>query len=679
MSALQLRGNPNYRGSRPNPSPPTADRPLLSRKRESTPEKLQGETKTKPPRNFASLLASSNSEETKRDTSDDDSDTERPHKKRTMSVDESQDPTPISNPCPSVLRWSNPDPYTAIPLPSKQMNQRLDVVKLIHKPRLDDKAKAAETDELRENLDFISLSMISESEHQSNAPENASDIALKGPTGQENVYSADPSRKRTQRGAIKRHVRKTGKPTSKYNCDGSVIKEWRPPSQETGTPWFESTPSSLHIEFQLDREILSFYDWAKPQEFGNVVRRDLVERLNIAFQSRYAGTEIHAFGSFGSGIYLPTADIDLVILSDNFRRTGVRSFGERKGKIYAISGFLESTNIAVPDSIECVTHARVPILKFVDRLTGLRVDMSFDNNSGLMANETFQTWKEQFPIMPVILSVVKQFLLIRGLNEVRTGGLGGFSVTCLVTSLLQHLPKGHMQLNPGSILMEYFNFYGNKFQYNQAAICLDPPGYFSKKSFGTADRLTIEDPNNTDNDISGGTRAIDLILRTFASAHTTLKNRMEHLALVRGPNKSILGPIIAANFEKYTEQHNQLRRRSAFRSPAAARRAAAYKPSATPLQQLINNARSRSKGTRAEPEDVSDEYSSETKLVKPRKGQIGRQARRWRAARIKRLRPEFKNLPSYLTVKQALWHGGYATNGEMKRDLSSRERRQAAA
>ncbi|KAJ5275483.1 hypothetical protein N7505_004028, partial [Penicillium chrysogenum] len=134
-------------------------------------------SKTKPPRKFASLLTSSNSEETKRDTSDDNSDTERPYKKRTIN------PTLISNPCPSVPRWSNPDPYTAIPLLSKQTNQRLDVIKLIHKLRLNDKAKAAETDELRENLDFISLSMISELEHQSNAPENASDIALKGLIG----------------------------------------------------------------------------------------------------------------------------------------------------------------------------------------------------------------------------------------------------------------------------------------------------------------------------------------------------------------------------------------------------------------------------------------------------------------------------------------------------------------
>jgi non-canonical poly(A) RNA polymerase PAPD5/7 len=112
--------------------------------------------------------------------------------------------------------------------------------------------------------------------------------------------------------------------------------------------------------------------------------------LKTAFQNRYAGIEIHAFGSFASGVYLSTADIDLVILSDSFRHTGVRSFGEKKGELHAISDFLESIHIAVPDSIECVAHARVPIVRFVDSLTGLRVDMSFDNNSGLIAAETFQ-------------------------------------------------------------------------------------------------------------------------------------------------------------------------------------------------------------------------------------------------------------------------------------------------
>jgi non-canonical poly(A) RNA polymerase PAPD5/7 len=204
--------------------------------------------------------------------------------------------------------------------------------------------------------------------------------------------------------------------------------------------------------------------------------------LETVFQQRYHNVSIRTFGSFASGLYLPTADIDLVLLSNTFLRTGVRTFGERKGQIYAFSAFLKSTNLAVPNSIECIASARVPILKYVDKLTGLRVDLSFDNDSGLIANDTFQKWKTQYPMMPVLLAVIKQFLLIRGLNEVPTGGLGGFSITCLVTSLLQHLPQGHMQPNLGTILLDFFNFYGKQFSYDRLAIRMDPPGYFNKVS-----------------------------------------------------------------------------------------------------------------------------------------------------------------------------------------------------
>lgn len=171
-----------------------------------------------------------------------------------------------------------------------------------------------------------------------------------------------------------------------------------------------------------------------------------------------------------------------MLLSHTFLRTGVRTFGERKGQIYAFSAFLKSTNLAVPNSIECIASARVPILKYVDKLTGLRVDLSFDNDSGLIANETFQKWKTQYPMMPVLLAVIKQFLLIRGLNEVPTGGIGGFAITCLVTNILQHLPQGHMQPNLGTILLDFLNFYGKQFSYTTIAVRMDPPGYFTKVS-----------------------------------------------------------------------------------------------------------------------------------------------------------------------------------------------------
>ncbi|BAE55212.1 unnamed protein product [Aspergillus oryzae RIB40] len=305
---------------------------------------------------------------------------------------------------------------------------------------------------------------------------------------------------------------------------------------------------------KLHNEILSFYYWVKPVEYEQIVRADLIERLQTAFQSRYYGVQLRAFGSFASGLYLPTADIDLVLLSSNFMRHGIKTFGERKGQIYAFSAFLRNLDIAVPGSIETIAHARVPILKFVDKMTGLRVDLSFDNDSGLVANNTFQQWKSEYPAMPVIVSVIKQFLLLRGLNEVPCGGLGGFSITCLVTSLLQHLPHGSMSQNLGSILMDFFEFYGHEFDYETVGIRMEPPGYFNKDA-----RLSIEDPNNADNDVSGGTREIALIFKSFRDAYRLLKERMVYTAMAGDQNNSILESIIAANYDEYTEQRWQLR------------------------------------------------------------------------------------------------------------------------
>jgi non-canonical poly(A) RNA polymerase PAPD5/7 len=76
---------------------------------------------------------------------------------------------------------------------------------------------------------------------------------------------------------------------------------------------------------------------------------------------------------------------------------------------------------------------------------------------------------------------------MRGLNEPVNGGIGGFSVTCLVVSLLQNMPQvqsGSMipEHHLGEILMEFLDLYGNQFNYEHTAIQLNPPGYIPKVS-----------------------------------------------------------------------------------------------------------------------------------------------------------------------------------------------------
>ncbi len=203
----------------------------------------------------------------------------------------------------------------------------------------------------------------------------------------------------------------------------------------------------------------------------------MFQRLQQILRAFQPG-ELKAFGSYAAGLYLPTADMDLVYLTRNFR-PGTFAKSQAKNLVYSVAPFLERARIAQGQIVK-IPKAKVPIIKFVDRVSGLKIDLSFDNDTGIVAIDTFHKWKVDYPIMPMIVSVVKQHLMIRGLNDVSTGGLGGFSAICLVTSLLQHLPITQRPVNLGDILLEFFNFYGNVFDRRLTILRLDPPAYLDK-------------------------------------------------------------------------------------------------------------------------------------------------------------------------------------------------------
>ena len=183
--------------------------------------------------------------------------------------------------------------------------------------------------------------------------------------------------------------------------------------------------------------------------------------------------------------------MDIVINSDTFASTRQPLICQSKTKIFRFGDFIRSSRMAREGSVDVVASAKVPIVKFVDSITGIKVDVSFENNTGLAAIDTFAAWKRQYPAVSVIVAIVKQFLMMRGLNEVQFGGLGGFSVTCLVVSLLQNMPRvqnGSLvpEHNLGEILIEFLDFYGNRFDLSRTGIMMQPPGYFDKVRTATS-------------------------------------------------------------------------------------------------------------------------------------------------------------------------------------------------
>lgn len=195
--------------------------------------------------------------------------------------------------------------------------------------------------------------------------------------------------------------------------------------------------------------------------------------------------DVFSFGSFAAGLYLPNADMDLVVISNEYRTSGKKVACQSPKEMHKFAMQLRTSRIAQEGSVVVITQAKVPLIKFVDSITSINVDISFENETGLIANTTFLTWKTQFPAMPILVTVIKQFLMMRGLNEVVNGGLGGFSVTCLVTSLLQNLPRVQTkELIPehhlGEMLIEFLDFYGNQLDVSRTGIMMDPACYFNK-------------------------------------------------------------------------------------------------------------------------------------------------------------------------------------------------------
>ncbi|KAI9051262.1 hypothetical protein LZ554_005363 [Drepanopeziza brunnea f. sp. 'monogermtubi'] len=634
-----------------------ADRDFLKTNREPTPELMTGmEEDGESGAKYIAPDDVSDSEEEDMDISGSEDNEAQEHKKKQART------TGKAADGDSVPRWSNPDPYTALPPPDESRGKKKDVVKLIRKARVtgtaDHVSKAATTDDFI-SFDFddeesegedvkagvgvqgaptgprvisgsanqvnvtrpATLSTFNQDERQHGEQQfgpqsqaSGSNLPRSPPTQHETPLqlpqnsgkgmgfqikakasdapankkividlTSDPvlgTRKRTVNDEIKNlgtiskppivHAPRAGRPIGKPS--GKILSGWARSPSSSATPWLGIDHSdSAGMGVWLHKEIMDFYDYVKPRDFEQEIRLRLVEELRSKFkQYFYSDDDIQPFGSFPAGLYLPTSDMDLVCISREYTADGRKIFGQGHRGLANFCEFLRKYKFPLDNQIEVISKAKVPLVKYMDNLTGLKVDVSFENTTGIVANTTFQNWKKEFPAVPILVTLIKHLLAMRGLNEPVNGGIGGFSVTCLVVSLLQNMPQVQSRnLVPehhlGEILMEFLDLYGNQFNTLTTAIIMNPPGYLPKKRTNipynkrTPDKFCIIDPNRPDNDISGGSSNTSGIRKCFSEAYDALQHRMGELQRSENrKNQSLLDCIIGGNYKSFELQRAHL-------------------------------------------------------------------------------------------------------------------------
>ncbi|XP_041867455.1 terminal nucleotidyltransferase 4A isoform X2 [Melanotaenia boesemani] len=312
----------------------------------------------------------------------------------------------------------------------------------------------------------------------------------------------------------------------------------------TWTPWKirKYNPGVLG----LHEEVMDFYNFMSPRPEEAAMRKEVVSRIEMIIKELWPTADVQIFGSFSTGLYLPTSDIDLVV------------FGKwERPPLQELEQALRKHKVAEPFSIKVLDKATVPIIKLTDQETEVKVDISFNVETGVKAASFIKDYVKKYPVLPYLIFVLKQFLLQRDLNEVFTGGISSYSLILMVISFLQLHPRidaRNPSENLGVLLIEFFELYGRHFNYLKTAIRIRNGGaYVAKEEMMKAmingyrpSMLCIEDPLLPGNDVGRGSYGAMHVKQVFDYAYTVLSHAVSPLARSY-PNKdceSTLGRII---------------------------------------------------------------------------------------------------------------------------------------
>jgi non-canonical poly(A) RNA polymerase PAPD5/7 len=215
------------------------------------------------------------------------------------------------------------------------------------------------------------------------------------------------------------------------------------------------------LELTLHEELIDFSEAYRPTRAEHAARVDAIERVRelVAGLPSFASAEVHPFGSFATGIYLPSSDIDLVVLD-----SGHVDKMEQVEGLRLIELALRSARWRA-EHIEVIASAKVPIVKYLDCVSGLAVDICLETRDGLRSSALARKAAERFPAFRHLVLLLKRWLISRGLNDTFTGGVGSFLLMLLVIASLQQPPLQPPTLpgtqhNLGRCLLHFFELFG---------------------------------------------------------------------------------------------------------------------------------------------------------------------------------------------------------------------------
>ncbi|KAJ6634268.1 Non-canonical poly(A) RNA polymerase protein Trf4-1 [Pseudolycoriella hygida] len=311
---------------------------------------------------------------------------------------------------------------------------------------------------------------------------------------------------------------------------------------------------------ELHTEIEQFYEYVQQTPVERALRQRVIDRIELLVHQVWPSAEVKIIGSNVLGLALPNSDIDAMIVN-----------ASGPSPIHSLADVIVKSDIAVPDSIIVRDNLRVPIIEFTDRESKIEIDLPLHDAATLKKAAHIKEFQRKYPVLSKLVLVLKQYLKLRKLNNVFTGGISAHPLTLMTISFLQMHPtyKAGEDANLGELLLDFLELYGKKFDFENFGLTVKDGGKYLPRNelpcgiFNDHYQLfCVEDPLVPVNACDDAYRAAE-VKQAFSDAYNVLSaaTSVTRMSTNQCTGDSILGRIIQVTdlieYRKWIEQNLQ--------------------------------------------------------------------------------------------------------------------------
>lgn len=169
--------------------------------------------------------------------------------------------------------------------------------------------------------------------------------------------------------------------------------------------------ANLSHFYSLHTEIQKFYDYMQLTPTEQALHGNVVFRIESLVLQLWPHAIFKPFGSYAWGFNLPTGDIDILV-----------SDVTNTSSLQLLAAKLQENGIAEKNSIKVKENQQMPIIKYIDRDSKIRIEMPFINGEAMARlGKLLGKYRREYPVFAKMITVLKQFLRQRSLNKRHTG------------------------------------------------------------------------------------------------------------------------------------------------------------------------------------------------------------------------------------------------------------------